>query len=69
MARIQYFHCQGLGLIPGQGSLSLKASLMTQLEKNPPAMQETPIQFLFASGGQSIRVSASASVLPMNTQD
>ena len=24
---------------------------------------------IFASGGQSIRVSASASVLPMNTQD
>ena len=27
------------------------------------------MRWLFASGGQSIRVSASASVLPMNTQD
>ena len=43
MARIRCFPSQGLGLIPGQESLSLKASLITQLEKNPPAMQETPI--------------------------
>ena len=28
-----------------------------------------PVSQLFTSGGQSIRVSASASVLPMNTQD
>ena len=34
-----------------------------------PASGSFPISQLFASGGQSIGVSASASVLPMNTQD
>ena len=34
-----------------------------------PASQSFPMSQLFASGGQSIGVSASASVLPMNTQD
>ena len=34
-----------------------------------PASGSFPISQLFASGGQSIEVSASASVLPMNTQD
>ena len=34
-----------------------------------PASESFPMSQLFASGGQSIRVSASASVLPMNTQD
>ena len=34
-----------------------------------PASGSFPISWLFASGGQSIGVSASASVLPMNTQD
>ena len=34
-----------------------------------PASGSFPISQLFASGGQSIRVSASTSVLPMNTQD
>ena len=34
-----------------------------------PASGSFPMSQLFASGGQSIRVSASASVLPMNTQD
>ena len=33
-----------------------------------PALGSFPISQLFASGGQSIRVSASASVLPMNIQ-
>ena len=28
-----------------------------------------PVSWFFASGGQSIKVSASASVLPMNIQD
>ena len=42
---------------------------------SPPAPQSLlasgsfPVSQLFASGGQSIGVSASASVLPMNTQD
>ena len=34
-----------------------------------PASGSFPISQLFTSGGQSIRVSASTSVLPMNTQD
>ena len=34
-----------------------------------PASGSFPISYFFASGGQSIGVSASASVLPMNTQD
>ena len=34
-----------------------------------PASGSFPMSQLFASGGQSIRVSASASVLPMNIQD
>ena len=34
-----------------------------------PASGSSPMSQLFISGGQSIRVSASASFLPMNTQD
>ena len=34
-----------------------------------PASESFPMSQFFASGGQSIGVSASASVLPMNTQD
>ena len=34
-----------------------------------PASESFPMSQLFASGGQSIGVSVSASVLPMNTQD
>ena len=34
-----------------------------------PATGSSPMSQVFAWGGQSIRVSASASVLPMNTQD
>ena len=34
-----------------------------------PSIRSFPMSQLFASGGQSIGVSASASVLPVNTQD
>ena len=34
-----------------------------------PALGSFPMSQLFASGGQSIGISASSSVLPMNTQD
>ena len=34
-----------------------------------PSIRVFPVSQLFASGGQTIGVSASASVLPMNTQD
>ena len=37
--------------------------------KSFPASGSFPMSWLFASGGQSIGVSASASVLPMNIQD
>ena len=37
--------------------------------KSLPASESFPMSQLFAWGGQSIGVSASASVLPMNTQD
>ena len=39
------------------------------LPQSLPASGSFPMNQLFASGGQSIGVSASASVLPMNTQD
>ena len=35
----------------------------------PPSIRAFPMSQLFSSGGQSIGVSASTSVLPMNTQD
>ena len=34
-----------------------------------PASESFPVSLFFASGGQSIGVSASTSVIPMNTQD
>ena len=34
-----------------------------------PALESFPVSWFFASGGQSIGISASASVLPMNIQD
>ena len=34
-----------------------------------PASRSFPVSQLFTSGGQSIEASASASVLPVNTQD
>ena len=37
--------------------------------QSPPASGSFPMSQLFTSGGQSIGVSASTSVLPMNTQD
>ena len=37
--------------------------------QSSPASGSSPMSQFFASGGQSIGVSASASVLPMNTQD
>ena len=39
------------------------------LPQSLPASGSFPVSQLFASGGQSIGVSASVSVLPMNTQD
>ena len=39
------------------------------LPPTPPSIRSCPMSQLFAWGGQSIGVSASASVLPINTQD
>ena len=54
LPRLVGFHCRSSPLRPAPGSLcSLSgasmvagASLVAQLVKNPPAMQETPVQFL-----------------------
>ena len=43
--------------------------LLLLLPPIPPSIRSFPMSRLFAWGGQSIGVSASASVLPMNTQD
>ena len=53
-----------------QGSPALQAdSLPTELLEKPfPASGSSPVSCLFVSGGQSIRASASASVLPVNIQ-
>ena len=44
-------------------------SLLSSGLQSFPASGSFPMTQLFASGGQSIRVSVSASVLPMNIQD
>ena len=45
------------------------AALFSSCPQSFPASGSFPMSQLFASGGQSTGVSASASVLPMNTQD
>ena len=48
---------------------SFAAALLSSCPQSFPASGSFPMSRLFASGGQSIGASASASVLPMNTQD
>ena len=43
--------------------------LLLLLPPIPPSIRVFPVSRLFSSGGQSTGVSASASALPMNTQD
>ena len=50
-------------------AISSSAVPFSSHPKSLPASGSFPMSQLFAWGGQSIRVSASASVLPMNTQD
>ena len=50
-------------------SISSSVLLFSSCPQTFPASGSFPISWLFASGGQSIRASASASVLPMNIQD
>ena len=45
------------------------SSPFSSCPKSCPASGSFQMSQLFASGGQSMRVSASTSVLPMNTQD
>ena len=60
--------------LPDQGSnrrpaISSSVLPFSSCPQSLPASGSFPMSQLFASGGQSIGVSASASVLPMNTQD
>ena len=50
-------------------AISSSVILFSSCPQPLPASGSFPMSQLFAWGGQSIRVSASASVLPMNTQD
>ena len=50
-------------------AISSSVVLYSSCPQSLPASESFPMSQLFVSGGQSIGVSASASVLPMNTQD
>ena len=50
-------------------TISFSVTCFSSCLQSFPASGSFPVSQFFASGGQSIRVSASASVLPMNTQD
>ena len=50
-------------------AISSSVVLFSSCPQSLPASESFPVSQLFAWGGQSIRVSALASVLPMNTQD
>ena len=50
-------------------TISSSAAPFSSCPQSFPGSRSFPMNGLFASGGQSIRASASASVLPMNTQD
>ena len=50
-------------------AISSSVNAFSSCPQSLPASESFPMSQLFPSGGQSIRVSASASVLPKNTQD
>ena len=50
-------------------TISFSAVLFSSLPQSFPASESFQMSHLFTSGGQSLGVSASTSVLPMNTQD
>ena len=50
-------------------TISFSATFFSSCLQSFPASGSFPMSLLFTSGGQSIRASASASVLPMNIQD
>ena len=53
----------------GHPAISSSVNPFSSCPQSLPASESFPMSQLFAWGGQSIGVSASASVLPMNTQD
>ena len=53
----------------GHPAISSSVTTFSSCPQSLPALGSFPMSQLFASGGQSTGVSASASVLPMNTQD
>ena len=63
-----YFHWVGDAIQPSH-PLSSPVIPFSSCPQSFPASGSFPMSQLFASGGQSIGVSASTSVLPMNTQD
>ena len=52
----------------GHPTISSSVTLFSSCPQSFPASGSFPVSQLFASGGQSIGISASASVLPMNIQ-
>ena len=50
-------------------TISSSVILFSSCHQSFPASGSFPVSWLFTSGGQSIRASASVSVLPMNIQD
>ena len=54
---------------PVSNAISSSVVPFSSCPQSLPASESFPMSQLFTWGGQSIRVSASASVLPMNTQD
>ena len=50
-------------------TISSSVALFSSCPQSFPASSSFPMSQLFASGGQSIRASASISILPMNIQD
>ena len=49
-------------------TISFSVALFSSCPQSFPEPRSFPMSLLFASGGQSVGASASASVLPMNTQ-
>ena len=65
----QFFSVQLSALVIPNSTISSSVVHFSLCPQSFSASGSFQVSQLFASGGQSIRVSASASVLPMNTQD
>ena len=64
-----FYLVMGLALPQTESQNYLSYLIVSSWLQSFPASESFPVSQIFASGGQSIGVSASASVLPMNTQD